>query len=90
MHLNIVKSKNAQQFYVLEGYRNEDGKCTTRIVKKLGTYEQLAKEHDDPVAWAKDVVAEMNRQAKEGQQEIIVPFSPAAIIEKDRQNLFNG
>ena len=41
MHLNIVKSKNAQQFYVLEGYRNEDGKCTTRIVKKLGTYEQL-------------------------------------------------
>ena len=90
MHLNIVKSKNAQQFYVLEGYRNEDGKCTTRIVKKLGTYEQLAKEHDDPVAWAKDVVAEMNRQAKEGRQEIIVPFSPAAIIEKDRQNLFNG
>ena len=90
MHLNIVTSKNAQQFYVLEGYRNKDGKCTTQIVKKLGTYEQLAKEHDDPVAWAKEVVAEMNRQAKEGKQKLMVSFSPASLMEKDEPCLFNG
>lgn len=90
MHLNIVKSKNAQQFYILEGYRNNEGKSTTRIVKKLGTYEQLAKEHDDPVAWAKEVVAEMNMRAKERKQKIMVPFAPASMIEKDRQYLFNG
>lgn len=90
MHLNIVTSKNAQQFYVLEGYRNKDGKCTTRIVKKLGTYEQLAKEHDDPVAWAKEVVAEMNRQAKEGKQKLMIPLSPAVLMEKDEACLFNG
>lgn len=90
MHLNIVKSKNAMQFYVLEGYRNEQGKCTTRIVKKLGTYEELAKEHDDPEAWAREVVAEMNRQAKEERQEIMVFLSPSTLIEKDQQNLYNG
>lgn len=90
MHLNIVKSKNAQQFYILEGYRNANGKCTTRIVKKLGTYEQLAKEHDDPVAWAKSVVDEMNSQAKEGKQQIMVPLSPSTLIEKGQQCLFNG
>ena len=90
MHLNIVKSKNAQQFYILEGYRNANGKCTTRIVKKLGTYEQLAKEHDDPVTWAKGVVAEMNMQAKEGKQKIMVPYSPSTLIEKEQPCLFNG
>ena len=26
MRLNIVKSKNAQQFYVIESYRTADGK----------------------------------------------------------------
>ena len=48
MHLNIVKSKNAKQYYVLEGYRKPDGKDSTRIVRKLGTHEQLLKEHPDP------------------------------------------
>ena len=90
MHLNIVESKNAKQFYVLEGYRNEKGRSTTRIVKKLGSYEQLIKEHEDPEAWAREVVAEMNRQAREGKQIIMVPYLPAKLIEKDTAMLFDG
>ena len=90
MHLHIVKSKNAKQYYVIEGYRNEQGKSTTRIVKKLGNHAELLKEHDDPEAWAREVVADMNRQAKEGKQKIMVPFSPSAIIEKCDERLFDG
>lgn len=90
MHLHIVVSKNAKQYYVIEGYRNEQGKSTSRIVRKLGTHEQLLKEHDDPEAWAREVVAEMNRQAKEGKQAIMVPFSPSRVIEKDEEKLFDG
>ena len=75
MHLNIVKSKNALQYYVLESYRKENGKNSTRIVRKLGTHEQLLKEHPDPEAWARSVVTEMNREAEEGKQRIVASFS---------------
>ena len=90
MHLNIVESKNAKQFYVLEGYRNEKGRPSTRIVKKLGSYDQLIKEHEDPEAWAREVVAEMNRQAQEGKQKIMVPYSPSELIKKDDARLYDG
>ena len=56
---------------------------STRIVKKLGTYDQLIKEHDDPEAWAREVVAEMNRQAQEGKQKVLVAYSPSELIKKD-------
>ena len=90
MHLNIVKTKNAKQYYVLEGYRNEQGKSTTRIVKKLGSHEQLLKEHDDPEAWARSVVDEMNRQIKEGNQKVTVSLSPSQLIEMGQGRLFDG
>ncbi len=90
MHLNIVKSKNAMQYYVLEGYRRPDGKSSTRIIKKLGSHEELLKEHKDPEAWARSVVAEMNAAAAQERQEILVPFCPGSLLEKDRQNLYNA
>ena len=48
MRLNIVESKNAKQLYVIKSFRDENGKSTTKIVEKLGTYAELAKLHDDP------------------------------------------
>ncbi len=53
MILDIVKYKNAQQFYVIESYRTDEGKNTSKIIKKLDTYDKLKENHDDPVAWAK-------------------------------------
>lgn len=90
MRLNIVKSKNAQQFYVIESYRTADGKNTSRIVEKLGTYEKLKESHDDPVAWAKEYVDELNRRASESGRKVTVDYYPSALISKDSQNFFNG
>lgn len=90
MHLNIVKSKNALQYYVLESYRKENGKNSTRIVRKLGTHEQLLKEHPDPEAWARSVVTEMNREAEEGKQRIVASFSVNDAITKNEQRLYEG
>ena len=90
MQLSIVKSKNSKQFYVLESFRKENGKNSTRVVKKLGTYDQLIQEHEDPEAWAREVVTEMNRQAREGKQKVMVPFSPSASIRKDDPRLYDG
>lgn len=91
MRLRIdINKDGTKNFYVMESYRTEAKKSTTRIVKKLGTYDQLIKEHEDPEAWARGVVAEMNRQAQEGKQKVMVPYSPSELIEKDDNRLFDG
>ena len=41
MRINIVKSKNAEQVYVIHSFR-KNGKNTTKIYKKLGTIQQLS------------------------------------------------
>ena len=91
MRLRIDTNKDGtKNLYVMESFRKDDKTSTTRIVRKLGGYDELLKEHSDPIAWANEVVAEMNRQAKEGKEKIMVPFMPSALIEKDKERLFDG
>ena len=45
--------------------------------------------HEDPIAWAKKYVEELNKKEKEGTREIIVKYSPTKIIEKNLQTSFN-
>ena len=91
MRLRIDTNKDGtKNYYVLESFRTDNKKTTTRIVKKLGSHSQLLTEHDDPEAWAREVVAEMNRQANEGKRKIMVPFSESEIIEKNSDRLFGG
>ena len=81
---------HGKNYYIMESFRTDSKKSTSRIVRKLGTHEQLRKEHADPEAWAREIVAEMNRKAKEGREKIMVPFSPSGIIEKDDTRLYDG
>ena len=69
MRLCLDQNKNGtKNYYVMESYRADSKKTTTRIVKKLGSFDQLIKEHEDPEAWAREIVAEMNRRTQEGKQ----------------------
>lgn len=89
MRLQIVKSKNAQSFYVVKSvYHNK--KRTNKVVEKLGTYESLKKTLDsDPIEWAKNYVSELNEKEKNGTRKIMVKYDPNKIIEKDIQKSFN-
>ena len=91
MRLRINTNKDgSQNYYILESYRSNNGKSTTRIIKKLGTHDQLLKEHDDPKAWAESVVKEMNEQVYAKKQDILVKFSPTVQMERDTMHLYNG
>lgn len=91
MRLRIDTNKDGtKNYYVMESYRTDEKKTTTRIVKKLGSHAELQKEHEDPEAWAREVVEEMNRAAKEGNQRIMVPFTPSVQIEKEQERLYDG
>lgn len=91
MRLMISKSKNAQSLYVIKSVY-KDGKRSSKIVEKLGTYDQLQKKLNgkDPVKWAKEYIDELNKKAKKEKQKILVKFSPAKRIAADNQVSFNG
>ena len=90
MRLNIVESKNARQYYVIESYRTEDGKNSSRIIEKLGSHEELLKLHEDPEAWARAYVEELKQKEKEAGKRILVKYSPNKQIEKDQVFLYEG
>lgn len=91
MRLKITKSKNAQSLYVIKSYR-DNGKNTSKIVEKLGTYDELLQKlnGEDPIVWAKRYIEELNKREYEEKREVIVKYSPAKIIDKNVQSSFNG
>ena len=88
MRLKISKSKNAQSLYVIAS-TYENGKHSSRIVEKLGTYDQLSKLHDDPIAWAKSYIEELNRLEKEQKREVVVKYKQSKRIPMGEQRRFN-
>ena len=89
MRLQIVKSKNAQSLYVVKSiYHNK--KRTNKVIEKLGTYDHLKNVlNEEPIAWAKKYVEELNQKEKEGTRDVLVKYSPTKIIEKNLQTSFN-
>lgn len=94
MRLNIVKSKNAEQLYIIKSYRKSDGKTTSRIFKKLGTMASLLPEHDHDrekvIAWAKEQARICTEEEKNGALSFSVDFSEKKQLDSGRQVLFNG
>lgn len=89
MRLKITKSKNSQSLYVIRS-TYENGKHSSKIVEKLGTYEQLSKTYDDPIAWAKKYIEELNQLEKEQQREVILKLKQSKLLSKNEQRSFNG
>lgn len=91
MRLSLVKSKNATQFYVIESYRDTNGKNTSRIIEKLGNEQEVLKKSNgkDPVSWAKKYVDELNKKELENSRKIIIEKSQNVQIPMNQQNIFN-
>lgn len=91
MRLKISESKNSKSLYVIES-TYIDGKHSSRVVEKLGTFNELLKMLDgqDPIEWAKEYIKELNIKEKEDKREVIHKYSPTKIIPKNKQRAFNG
>lgn len=91
LRLKISKSKNSQSLYVIKStYENK--KHSSKIVEKLGTFEELLEKLDgrDPIEWAKEYIEELNRKEKENSRKIMVPYAPNQLIPTQTQRSFNG
>lgn len=91
MRLSVSRSKNSISLYVIEStYKN--GVRSSRVVEKLGTADELKEKigERDPIEWAKEYIAELNRKEREGKREILMKYSPVKTIPKGKQRSFNG
>lgn len=70
MKLFFDKRRKDPVYYVQQGYRNANGKSTTRNVKILGHHSELLKITDDPVAYCKEQVRLMNEEYRVGRSSI--------------------
>lgn len=92
MTLQLKKSGNYTYLYALKSYRREDGKCTTKVVHRFGTVEELREKlnGEDPIEWAKARVAEMTALEKEENKHVMIDCNPMALIAKGEQRSYNG
>lgn len=91
MRLSVTKSKYSQNLYVIKS-TFENGKHSTRIVEKLGTYDEIKKRLNggDPVEWARKYIEELNSQKVSEPQDVLLKYSPAKVLSKDDKRCFNG
>ena len=93
MRLNIVKSKNAEQLYIIKSFR-KGSKNTSRIMKKLGTMASLLPEHDNDrdkvIAWAKEEARLMTEAEENNTLSIPIELSEGKQLAIGEQVSFNG
>jgi len=91
MRLKVSKSKNSLSLYVIKDVVTKE-KRTSKIVQKLGTFDELSNKLNgqDPYAWAKQYISELNEKEKEESSKVMVQYSPTKLIAKEKQRSFNG
>ena len=90
MRLKISPSKNAKSFYVIQSVRR-NGKNSSEIVEKLGTEKYIKETYgvDDAEAWARAYVEKLNKEEKNKNHKVLIPFSTDVRIPVGKQNSFN-
>ena len=96
MRVTTSKSKNAESFYITKGYINDKGVSTSVIVRKLGTLNDLLKEHgptrDDVMAWAREEARiETLKYKKERESKAVqITFHADRRLDYGKQTFYRG
>lgn len=96
MKLTVTKSKNSESFYISKSYRNNEGKSTTKTVRKLGTLAELSKmlntDRDGVILWAKEQVRlETEKQNAEGDlKTVLISFNSGKQVPYDKKKFYMG
>ena len=91
MRLKVSRSANSETLYMIKS-TYENGKNSSKIVERLGTPDEISKEHPgiDPYVWAKKYIAERTAAEKADRQKIMVAYQPGRQLKMDEQQLFFG
>lgn len=96
MKITISKSKNSESFYISKGYINDKGVSTSVIIRKLGTLNELLKDHgptrDDVMHWAKEEARIETQKYKEERKSkaVQISFHSDRQLDYGKQKFFRG
>ena len=96
MKVTTTKSKNSESFYITKSYVNNEGKSTSKTIRKLGTLkelsQQLGTDRDGVMAWAKEQARiETQKYKKQNQAKtVLIPFHADRTLDYHQQKLFKG
>lgn len=96
MRVTTTKSKNAESFYITHSYVKSKGVTTSKVIRRLGTLqelsEQLGTDRDGVMAWAKEqarIETEKYKSEKESQT-VMIPFHQNQMLDYGIQKRFDG
>ena len=96
MRVMTTKSKNAESFYITKSFKNDAGKSTSKIVRKLGTLRELSEmlgtDRDGVMAWAREQARLETEKYKAGkeQQLVKITFHADRQLDYNCQKLYEG
>lgn len=93
MYVNINGTGKNKRIYILQSYRKEDGKTSSRIYRKLGYFDELLEkfsgDEEKLMDWARKEAAKDTKAYAEQSGTISISFSQSAYIPKDEEHSFN-
>lgn len=96
MRLTISKSKNAESFYITHSFTNNEGKSTSKVIRKLGKLADLMQflntDRNGVIAWGKEQAA-LETQAynqEHFEPKVLIPFNPNKQLEYNKKKFFEG
>lgn len=88
MYLKKMKEKSGRvRLAIYESYWN--GSPKNRKVKTLGFVDELESEHEDPIAWGKEVAKQMTAEKKAAEQAVSIEIHPQQKIAINGENRKN-
>lgn len=88
MYLKKMKEKSGRvRLAIYESYWN--GAPKNRKVKTLGFVDELEAEHEDPIAWGKEVAKRLTDEKKAAEQAVSIEIHPQQKITIDGENRKN-
>lgn len=91
MRLQVTRSKNSCTYYVAKSFRTLEGKYSSKIVEKLGSFEDLVERFgpDDPEGAAKAYAVELGRRERESREKVRFELSTSKLVKNGERNGFN-
>ena len=96
MKVMTTKSKNSESFYIAKSYINNQGKSTSKIIRKLGTLAELSgmlhTDRDGVMAWAREQAKIETAKYKQETEDavVMIPFHSNRLMDYNRKKLFEG
>lgn len=93
MYVAINGTDNNKSIYVMQSYRKENGRTSSRVYRKLGRLDELLAQfsgnHEQMMLWAKQEAEKDTITYNSKTEAVSVSLSQTAYIPKDEERSFN-